>query len=378
MTRIAEVLLALRQAGNVAYSGHVVVINCAMYVASQEEEQQLQEKLAKQHVAELNALAKEMETALEEWGNEVNESRRQFYALNYYTTRQLLRIRKELGLSRQNPHRQLDPEVLALLQSISPAVTSENVHSVLIDLEKLKVDLQTAASLVPHKAYKDKMETQRSDIKLPLLKAVQPDATDSDLAKNIPNSSISTPPPSSRIEKLHATEQALTDVQKQILTDLVEYQDYPKLLVLKAFEECDETANMYDIQIWCGENEDLNFDYDDDEEEMEADDTAESGDESSSGSDFSGDEENDSNESPQQQQSPIGTPKCYVYMYYSQIRESIGPLGGGSIFTTSMAVYVISKLILRLIWTVEVLFMLYIGLVGASSVENCSKTREDG
>ena len=65
-------------------------------------------------------------------------------------------------------------------------------------------------------------------------------------------------------------------------------------------------------------------------------------------------------------------------MYYSQIRESIGPLGGGSIFTTSMAIYVISKLILRLIWTVEVLFMLYIGLVGASSVENCGKTREDG
>ena len=306
VTRIAEVLLALRQAGNVAYSGHVVVINCAMYVANQEEEQQqLQEKLAKQHVAKLNVLAKEMETALEEWENEVNESRRQFYALNYYTTRQLLRIRKELGLSRQNAHRQLDPEVFALLQSISPAVTSENVHSVLIDLEKLKVDLQTAASLVPHKTYKDKMETQRSDIKLPLLKAVQPDATDSDPAKTIPNSSISTPPPSSGIEKLHATEQALTDVQKQILTDLVEYQDYPKLLVLKAFEECDETANMYDIQIWCGENEDLNFD-DDDEDEMQADDTAESSDESSSGSDFSDDEENDSNASPQQQQSPIG------------------------------------------------------------------------
>ena len=339
MTRIAEVLLALRRAGNVAYSGHVVVINCAMYVASQEEEEQqiLQEKLAEQHVAELNALAKEMEAALEGWENEVKESRRQFYALNYYTTRQLLRIRKELGLSRQNPHRQLDPEVLALLQSISPAVTSENVHSVLIDI--------TAASLAPHEAYKDEMETHRSDIKMPPMNAVQPGATDSD---PVPKSSISAPPPSAEIVKLQAAEQALNDIQKQILTDLVEYQHYPKPLVLKAFDVCGEAANDYDIADWCAANEDLNFD-DDDEEEMEIDDTAESSDESSSGSDFSDEEESDSNTSPQQQQSPIGismyTPKYYVHC--SQMWESIGycrPERGGawSIYLRHQWLYTLS------------------------------------
>ena len=298
MTRIAEVLLALRQAGNVAYSGHVVVINCGMYVASQEEEEQeLQEKLAEDHVAILNALAKQMEAALEGWENEVKDSRRQFYALNYYTTRQLLKIRKELGLFRQSPHRQISPEVLALLQSISPAVTSENVHSVLTDLEKLSSDLQTAASSISRRMYDNEMETpsRRSDIKVSPMKAIPPGATDSD-----PKSSP--PPSSSGIEKLQATEQALTDIQKEILTNVVEYHGYSRLLVLKAFEECDEEVNEYDILRWCGEND---FDSDD-EEDVEADDTAESSDESSSGSDFSDEEEDDSKAPPEQHQSPKG------------------------------------------------------------------------
>ena len=308
VTRIAEVLLALRQAGNVAYSGDVVVINCAMYVANQEEEEQeLQEKLAEEHVAVLNALAKKMESALEGWENEVKESRRQFYALNYYTTRQLLKIRKELGLFRQSPHRQISPEVLAMLQSISPAVTSENVHSVLTDLEKLSSDLQTAASSISRRMYDDEMETlsQRSDVEVSPMKAIPPGATDSD-----PKSS---PPPSaSGIEKLQAAEQALTDIQKEILTNVVEYHGYSRLLVLKAFEECDEEANEYDILRWCGEND---FDSDD-EEDVEADDTAESSDESSSsGSDFSDEEEDDSKAPLQQYQSPKGISRIIEMLY---------------------------------------------------------------
>ena len=300
MTRIAEVLLASRQAGNVAYSGDVVVINCAMYIANQEEEEQeFQDKLAEEHIAVLNALAKKMEAALEGWENEVKESRRQFYALNYYTTRQLLKIRKELGLLRRSPHRQISPEVLAMLQSISPAVTSENVHSVLTDFN-FSSDLHTAVSFISRPMYDDEMETlsQHSDVEVSLMKAIPPGVTDSD-----PKSS---PPSSSGIEKLQATEQALTDVQKEILTNAVEYHGYSRLLVLKAFEECDEEANVYDILCWCGDNENVDFDSDD-EEDVEADDTAESSDESSSsGSDFSDEEEDDSKAPLQQYQSPKG------------------------------------------------------------------------
>lgn len=149
VTWIAEILLALRQAGNVAYSGHVVVIDCAVCMAGQEDEQSFQEELAMQLIHQLIAHFKEMKAALKVWENEVKESRKQFYALNYYTTQQLQRLRKELGHFWWNPHEQIEPEVLVLLQSISPAITSENVHSVLMDLEKVGIDLQTAASLDP-------------------------------------------------------------------------------------------------------------------------------------------------------------------------------------------------------------------------------------
>ena len=271
-----------------------------MYSASRKQEPQLQEKLAEQHVAELNAHAKEMEAALNAWENEVKESRRRFYALNYYTTRQLLQLRKELGLYRHNPHRQIDPEVLVLLQSISPAVTVESVHSVLMNLEKVKVSVQAKASHVSRTTYKDEIETQLSDIETPPLKAEQPDAIDSHLMKSLP---VSTPPSSSEIIKRQLTEQDLTDVQKQILTDLVEYQGYPRYLVLKAFEECGTMANNYDIQVWCGQNESLQFD-DGEEEKTEIDDTTDSSDEWSSESDSSDVEESDLNMSFQQ--SPIG------------------------------------------------------------------------
>ena len=302
MTRIAEVLLALRQAGNVAYSGHVVVIDCATYMASQQQEPRLQEVLAEQHVAELNARAKEMEAALEDWENEVKESRRRFYALNYYTTRQLLRLRKELGIARHNPHRQIDPEVLALLQSISPAVTSENVHSYLTDVEKFKVDLGTAASLVSQEMNEDEMETLLCDSEIQLLEAEEPGTCDTHMANNLPKSPISMPFTSSQVVKPQLTEQDLTDVQKQILTDLVEYQCYRRLLVLKAFEECGKAANNYDITDWCAENENLKFD------EEEDDNITDSSDGSSSESDSSDEEESDLSRSLQQQQSPRGIP----------------------------------------------------------------------
>lgn len=309
VTRIAEVLLALRQAGNVAYSGHVVVIDCATYVASNhQQEPQLEKALAKQHVAELNTRAKEMEAALKDWEDEVKESRREFYALNYYTTRQLLLLRKELGFARHNPQKPIDPKVLALLQSISPAVTSENVHSFLTDIEMVKVDLQNASSLVPQEVYEDEMETQLSDSEMPTLEAEEPGTFDAYMvAENQSKSPISTPPLSSGVVKPQLTEQDLTDVQKQILTNLVEYQGYHRLLVLKAFEECGEAANDYDITDWCAENEDLKFD-EDMEGKAEADDTADSSDESSSESGSSDEEENDLSMSLQQQQSPTGIP----------------------------------------------------------------------
>lgn len=55
------------------------------------------------------------------------------------------------------------------------------------------------------------------------------------------------------------TEKELNDEQRKILTDLVDFKQYPKLLVLKAFEDHvnSDNVNAYDIEEWCTEFEDM-------------------------------------------------------------------------------------------------------------------------
>ena len=278
VTRIAEVLLALRQAGNVAFSGRVVMIRCAMYAGEDsEKEPQFVEDLAAQHVAELSTIAKEMENTLEEWENEVKKSRRCYYELNYYTTLQLLRLRKELGLVRNNHHSKVDPEVLALLHSISQEINSENVFRVVNELEKRRLDLHTAAKLVQEDVNDEASEVHSST---PLTTK----------ENSIPGNNSQMQTVEESLEALkdtkpQLTEEDLTNNQREILADLVEYQGYSKRLVLKAFEECHESSNTYDIQAWCIQNEGQNFDED------EKDDEAVSSNSGSSGSDSSDEED---------------------------------------------------------------------------------------
>ena len=71
----------------------------------------------------LQQQAKYMEEELQIWEGEVKQARKEYYELNYYTTMQLLTLRKELGKlkSLRQPH--VDPHVLALLESISTEIT---------------------------------------------------------------------------------------------------------------------------------------------------------------------------------------------------------------------------------------------------------------
>ena len=273
VTRIAEVLLTLQQAGNVAYSGWMLTFNCTMYTDVNHWELQLQEEIVAQHVTELHTCAKSMENALREWKSKVKESRICHYELNYYSMQQLLRLRKELGHVRQNPGEPVDPMTLALLESISPEVTSENVHSIMSGLEVALVDLHAAADLVFCREVADTRVSARSFSGSvhtdSLINAAR--STDGHLT-----TATTTDPPSlillmSNKKLKNITEQDLSDTQKEILTQLVEHQDYSRLLVLKAIEDCPKTANIYDIQDWCDENDGIiNFEEEAEEEEEEA------------------------------------------------------------------------------------------------------------
>ena len=93
-------------------------------------------------VEEVQEQAKQMEDELERWSKEVVDARRRFYELNYYTMRQLLVLRRELGRMKSEQASQLHPhgQVMALLESISsaipPHVLADVVHNVGSEVEE--------------------------------------------------------------------------------------------------------------------------------------------------------------------------------------------------------------------------------------------------
>ena len=266
MTRIAEVLLNLQRAGNVTYySGWKVSFDCATYtdiVSWEEEEVQFQVESADQRMKVLQAYAKKMEEDLDLWEKEVKKSRSHYYELNYYTMLQLLKLRKELGLVRQNPTKLVDPQILALLESISPKVTSSTVQNVISSLEKELLDLPL---LVPV----ENTPVERTDI------AITENLSDAPLKNTELHTATPTAveiQPSPHLspvtsDKPELSENDLTDSQKKIFTDLVEYLQYSKLLVLKAFEQLPPNSNHYDIRVWCDEYESM-CSFEDEEEKV--------------------------------------------------------------------------------------------------------------
>ena len=71
----------------------------------------------------LQQQTKEMEEELRIWEDEVQKARKEYYELNYYTTMQLLTLRKELGKLKTSGQPHVNPHVLTLLQSISTEIS---------------------------------------------------------------------------------------------------------------------------------------------------------------------------------------------------------------------------------------------------------------
>ena len=80
MCEIAEVLIALQQVGNVKYIGWYITVPCKPEL-----------------IPDLRKLHDLMKTELEIWMQKVRNARHDHYELNYYTTPQLLTLRRVLG-----------------------------------------------------------------------------------------------------------------------------------------------------------------------------------------------------------------------------------------------------------------------------------------
>ena len=229
---IAEVLMVLQQVGNVKYIGWSITVPCSPEL-----------------IPELRKLHSLMQTELEDWKEAVRAARQKHYELNYFTTPQLLSLRQELG--RLASSSSVDLQVVALLQSISPHISTQSIRDA-VHREVGKA-VTSKQEIEPHQQVIGSSQTAMNESK---------------------NSSQSMPsPPKKQIRKKDKEQQSAKTVQQpstlpksegvtpeemkrnEILANIVSaYGERYKGLVRKAFKEgMDE---QIEIENWVMENED--------------------------------------------------------------------------------------------------------------------------
>lgn len=160
-----------------------------------------------------------MEDELEEWKRAVEESRDQFYQLNYYTTLQLLMLREELGKLRNGHHEcSIDPGPMTLLMSISLNVTPPAViRAVSRGLSRTHDTMDVSAE--------GQGDTTRAAS---------------------PNSHIDS-------DSAIAAQLNLSKEERAIYAHMVEYYGFMPKLVLKALQMYGN--DQYDVENWCTEHQ---------------------------------------------------------------------------------------------------------------------------
>ena len=268
--------LNLQQAGNVEHSGSVLTFSCAQYSGG-EKSPVFNDKVGKQLVELLQNHAKQMEEAFKIWQAEIQFARTKYYQLNYYTTLQLLTLRREFGRYKASYSYCVPPNVLALLHSVSPQITNSTVQYAVVrattEVQPFLID--SSNDLMDEKIPLGEIPLARTIKESPELVAdsymkpsgvimyghnVQPPV---DKPSSTTTGSVPKAPPKMTPS---LTVNDLNDEQKQIFTRLVEFLQHSESHVLRAFQECSPEANKYDIEGWCARNDD---DYSDDDREGE-------------------------------------------------------------------------------------------------------------
>ena len=299
--RIAEVLIDLQRVGNVKYTGWRLQVPCGLSTV----------------VPMLHDQAKVMEHELANWKEEVTQKRGDFYELNYFTTLQLLTLRRELGVIKSKPNSGpgvVTPGVLALLESISTQVTAPHVHAI---VQNVISDGIRAATSAPSVSAQDGVIIVSPSLSSPAVLGGGASSSGSggpsrqhepSLAQELLSSAeVQTASGAEdmkvdiTIEKPKISEDELSQEQRGMMQDLINQFDFPSQLVLKAFEVCKENATKYDLGNWCNDNFDK---YTFEGESQEAD-LSDDDDEDDRKSDASSMESEDEGYSYQQQATPL-------------------------------------------------------------------------
>ena len=206
----------------------------------------------------LQQQAKEMEKELQTWENEVQQVRKEYYELNYYTTMQLLKLRKELGkfkISGQpHGHTQINPQILALLESISTKISShcvvEVVKSVLAEQQNRETSEFTAQHHTTVELLPASMAGPTSQV-FPSVQPNKPSVADNILASAGVEASASSS--RAKLQQPKLTQDQLSQKQMEIFDNFMNC-DYSKQLILKALEKFGE--DQHEAGHWIVENED--------------------------------------------------------------------------------------------------------------------------
>ena len=229
---IADVLISLQQHGNDQYMGWQMEFRCNTFNI----------------VDELQHKASIMEAGLAKWKDEVKAMRKEFYQLNYFTTQQLLQLRKELG-GFKNPDMcdSVKPQVMALLQCISHDITSDTV----IKQVHIATSILKEQSVAEKQCSQERMVSVATGI-IDLTSQDMSNTTEPSISSKI-SLATSGPQPTLR-------EDELTDTQRSIMYNVKHSLGIPSKLVMLAFERCAKPDIEEEVEEWCNKHlEDFNF-----------------------------------------------------------------------------------------------------------------------
>ena len=202
----------------------------------------------------LQQQAKGMEEELQAWEDQVRCTREQYYELNYYTTLQLLTLRKELGRLKTSDqpraNTQINPHVLALLASISTEITSSDVWEV---VNGVIADRQgEGGGEACQFSTQEKMTASVAGPISQVVESVQ--SSEPSVAKDILASAdlhASASTSTANLQQPKLTQDNLTEKQKVIFDNLMDC-DYPEQVILRALEEFG--GSQYEAEEWILEN----------------------------------------------------------------------------------------------------------------------------
>ena len=257
-TRIADVLIALQQAGHVKYIGWAMTFQCNNFKVDKLES--------------LKNEAKEMEHELDNWKKEVERARKHFYDINCFTTLQLLTLRKELGKFNKQlfTESNVSPHALTLLQCLSPEISNGHIKPAVQNIPTVLPKLVPQLSIEATSAPQPEERKNRATYPISDIIVQKPGSPVEHLGSGDEASESE-----EEDEKVPDLKASLNESQRFVLDKLVAKMGYDEQLVLKGLQNVpiDDSGDKYtlkdDVQEWCEDNkhaEEPVSDHSDDEE----------------------------------------------------------------------------------------------------------------